>query len=57
MQSQHLDFAEVGDTDVIAIVVPEPTIPRRVDPKSADERPLGIALQSITIRPRVSQPR
>lgn len=51
LQVERLDFIGVSDTNLLAIIVPKPTIPNSLDKSSSDQRPLGIVIQSITIRP------
>lgn len=51
LQVERLDFMDIGDTNLLAIIVPKPTIPSSLDNSSSDQRRLGIVLQSITIRP------
>lgn len=52
MQKSRLQFSSVGETDLVSIIIPVPTVPRRLNPRSADERALGLVLQSMTIRPQ-----
>jgi phosphoglycerol transferase len=48
--TQVLTFELPGDASTLEIVPPKPLAPRALDPKSGDDRRLGIALVTLRIR-------